>query len=165
MRSAFDTAVLASNVHPKVSIGSPANGLSIVSSTQVLTIGLSSAGATGALSSTDWSTFNSKEPAISAGTTLQYYRGDKSWQTLNQDCVPDGSTYKRTHNDFTDTYKNYLNQDVRSSASPSFAGWTATANPMISVSGTPGLDFYSVSTLKKITISGVASTTDKVLTE
>lgn len=28
------------------------------------------------------STWNAKEPAIAAGTTLQYWRGDKTWQTL-----------------------------------------------------------------------------------
>ena len=36
----------------------------------------------GYLSSTDWNTFNSKEPAIAAGTTSQYWRGDKTWQTF-----------------------------------------------------------------------------------
>jgi hypothetical protein len=46
--------------HPPVTIGSPANGLSIDPTTQVLTIGLASASATGALSSTDWTTFNNK---------------------------------------------------------------------------------------------------------
>ena len=66
--------------HPPVTIGTPANGLSINSSTQVLNIGLASASANGALSSTDWSTFNSKEPAITIGTTLQYWRGDKTFQ-------------------------------------------------------------------------------------
>jgi len=35
-----------------------------------------------------------KEPAITAGTTAQYRRGDKTWQTLNQDVVPDGTTNK-----------------------------------------------------------------------
>lgn len=35
-----------------------------------------------------------KEDLITAGTTAQYYRGDKSWQTLNQDVVPDGTTNK-----------------------------------------------------------------------
>jgi hypothetical protein len=35
-----------------------------------------------------------KEPVISAGTTGQYYRGDKTFQTLNQDAVPDGTTNK-----------------------------------------------------------------------
>jgi hypothetical protein len=46
--------------HPPVTIGSPANGLSIDPTTQVLTIGLASTSATGALSSTDWNTFNNK---------------------------------------------------------------------------------------------------------
>lgn len=40
--------------------------------------------ASGHLTSTDWTTFNSKEPAIAAGTTGQYWRGDKSWQTLDK---------------------------------------------------------------------------------
>jgi hypothetical protein len=66
--------------HLAVTIGSPANGLSINASTQVLTIGLASASANGALSSTDWSTFNGKEPAITLGTTAQYFRGDKTFQ-------------------------------------------------------------------------------------
>ncbi len=38
---------------------------------------------TGVLQASDWTTFNSKEPAIAAGTTSQYWRGDKSFQTLN----------------------------------------------------------------------------------
>jgi hypothetical protein len=46
-----------------VTIGSPANGLAI-DVNQVLTIGLASGSTNGALSSTDWSTFNGKQPAI-----------------------------------------------------------------------------------------------------
>lgn len=33
----------------------------------------------------------SKEPAIAAGTTAQYWRGDKTWQTLNTAAVPESS--------------------------------------------------------------------------
>src|SRR3972149_2820149 len=51
------------NTHLPVSIESPANGLSIVPSTQVLSIGLASSVNTGALSSADWNTFNNKQPA------------------------------------------------------------------------------------------------------
>ena len=46
---------------------------------------------------TDLATINTnilnKEPTLTAGTTAQYYRGDKSWQTLNTDSilVPEGS--------------------------------------------------------------------------
>lgn len=45
----------------------------------------------GYLSSTDWNTFNSKEPAISSGSNTQYWRGDKSWQTLNTSVVTEGT--------------------------------------------------------------------------
>lgn len=41
----------------------------------------------GYLTSTNFNTFNDKEPALAAGTTAQYYRGDKSWQTLNKASV------------------------------------------------------------------------------
>ena len=34
---------------------------------------------------------SSKEPAISAGTTAQYWRGDKSWQTLPTSLPPSGT--------------------------------------------------------------------------
>lgn len=57
------------------------------SGTGAFTINLASSTANGYLSSTDWSTFNGKEGAISAGTTAQYWRGDKSFQTLNQAAV------------------------------------------------------------------------------
>ena len=56
--------------HSPVTIGSPANGLSIDGS-QVLTIGLASSGVTGALSGTDWDTFNSKLTV--AGTQTEGY--------------------------------------------------------------------------------------------
>ena len=55
------TAAAASIV--PVTIGSPANGLSVTSG-QVLSIGLSSGSANGALSSTDWTTFNAKQNAL-----------------------------------------------------------------------------------------------------
>lgn len=43
----------------------------------------------GALSAADYAVFNSKEPAITTGTTLQYWRGDKTFQTLNTAIVPE----------------------------------------------------------------------------
>lgn len=45
--------------------------------------------ANGYLSSANWTTFNAKEPGITAGTTLQYWRGDKTFQTLNTSVVPE----------------------------------------------------------------------------
>jgi hypothetical protein len=77
--------------HNAVTLGT-ANGLSL--STQVLSLQLATSGQNGALSSTDWSTFNNKENAITAGTTAQYYRGDKTFQTLNTGVVPEsGNLY------------------------------------------------------------------------
>lgn len=68
---------------------SVANG----TTTPVITLNIPTASATnrGALSSTDWSTFNTKEPAITAGTTSQYYRGDKTFQTLNTTAVTEAT--------------------------------------------------------------------------
>lgn len=68
---------------------SVANG----TTTPVITLNIPTASATnrGALSSTDWSTFNAKEPVITAGTTSQYYRGDKTFQTLNTTAVTEGT--------------------------------------------------------------------------
>jgi hypothetical protein len=43
----------------------------------------------GYLSSADWNSFNGKQGSIAAGTTAQYYRGDKSWQTLDTSSVPE----------------------------------------------------------------------------
>jgi hypothetical protein len=60
-------------------------------STQQLSLQLATSGQNGALSSTDWTTFNSKENAITAGTTAQYFRGDKTFQTLNTSVVPEGT--------------------------------------------------------------------------
>ena len=50
-----------------LSIGSPANGLSITA--DVLSLALSSTSTTGALSSTDWNTFNGKQSTITVGGT------------------------------------------------------------------------------------------------
>jgi hypothetical protein len=52
-----------------------------------VTISQATSSVNGYLSSTDWTTFNSKEPLIPAGTTGQYWRGDKSWQTLDKAAV------------------------------------------------------------------------------
>jgi len=52
--------------HDAVTIGSPANGLSLA--TQVLSLGLASTSTTGALSDTDWDTFNNKVSGPASAT-------------------------------------------------------------------------------------------------
>jgi hypothetical protein len=86
-----DVAANTAARHNAVTLGT-ANGLSL--STQQLSLQLASGSQNGALSSTDWTTFNSKENAITAGTTAQYFRGDKTFQTLNTAAVPEsGNLY------------------------------------------------------------------------
>ena len=73
---ASGTFALTSQLHNAVTLGT-ANGLSL--STQVLSLGLASTSANGALSSTDWNTFNGKQSALNgtgfvkiSGTTISY---------------------------------------------------------------------------------------------
>lgn len=65
---ATGTFALTSDLHNAVTIGT-ANGLSI-SGSQVLSLQLSSASQTGALSSTDWTTFNNKQAGSAVLTAL-----------------------------------------------------------------------------------------------
>ena len=66
----------------------------LVNTSGTVSIPAATSSVDGYLTSTNWTTFNSKEPAITAGTTLQYYRGDKTFQTLDTSVVPEnGSVY------------------------------------------------------------------------
>ncbi len=66
----------------------------LVNTSGTISIPAATGSVDGYLSSTDWTTFNSKEPAITAGTSTQYYRGDKTFQTLNTAAVPEsGAVY------------------------------------------------------------------------
>ena len=78
--------------HNAVTLGT-ANGLSL--STQQLSLGLSSASANGALSSTDWSTFSGKQNALggtgivkSTGGTISYLTDNSTnWNTAYNDSI------------------------------------------------------------------------------
>jgi hypothetical protein len=77
-------------------VGTSGTDFNIASATATHTFNLPTASGTnrGALSSSDWTTFNNKENAITAGTTAQYFRGDKTFQTLNTSVVPEsGNLY------------------------------------------------------------------------
>jgi hypothetical protein len=61
------------------------------STTGVFGISQSNITTDGYLSSIDWNTFNDKQPLIACGTTSQYYRGDKTFQTLDTSVVTEGT--------------------------------------------------------------------------
>jgi ABC-type uncharacterized transport system ATPase subunit len=65
--------------------------LTVTTPTSTPAISISQANTTtsGYLTSADWNTFNSKEGAIAGGTVAKFYRGDKSWQTLDTSVVPE----------------------------------------------------------------------------
>ncbi len=64
--------------------GMSGSGFNITSSGNVHTFNLpyATSSTAGQLASTDWTHFNDKEGAILTGTISQYWRGDKTWQTL-----------------------------------------------------------------------------------
>jgi len=68
-----------------------------------LTLNLPSASGTvrGLLTSADWTTFNNKENAVTASTTATYYRGDKTFQTLDTSVVPENGNVYYTSARFT----------------------------------------------------------------
>lgn len=118
----------------------------------VISMPAASGSQNGYLSSTDWTTFNSKQSAISTGTTLQYLRGDLSLATLNTSVVPEGSNLYFTNSRAT---------------SGVLAGPVNTANNVVVLNGSAqlpavdgslltGINFFTNSTVS--TTNGTATT-------
>jgi hypothetical protein len=72
---ALATKAPISSVHNPVTIGN-ANGLSLA--TQQLSLGLASSGVTGALSGTDWNTFNNKQNALAIVSDAEMQTGTEN---------------------------------------------------------------------------------------
>lgn len=70
-------------------VGTAGSDFAINSLADTHTFNIPTASATkrGLLSSADWTTFNSKEPAIPLSSSGYYWRGDKTWQLLNKAAV------------------------------------------------------------------------------
>lgn len=84
------TAVGLGNVSNTAQVTSVTGTAPVVSSggtTPAISMAAASGSVNGYLTSANWTTFNNKEPSISTGTTAQYWRGDKSWQTLDKAAV------------------------------------------------------------------------------
>lgn len=95
-----------------VLIGSPANGLNLDG--VVLTLGLASSSSTGALSSSNWSTFNNKQNALSGngivkatGSTISYITdGSTNWNTAYNNSITGVSVTGTTQKLLTLTRQN-----------------------------------------------------------
>jgi uncharacterized protein YukE len=118
----------------------------------------STAGVTaGLISKAQYDIFNAKEPAITIGTTSQYYRGDKTFQTLNTTAVAEGTnlyytdtrarlsisggtgiTYNSTTGVITNTITQYTDALARASISLTTTGsGAATYNSTTGVLNVP----------------------------
>lgn len=85
----IDALNAASHAAASVDAAGNANGLSIAAG-QVLTLATATGAQNGALTSADWTRFDALDNALTGGLVSQYLRGDKTWQTLNSDIVPEG---------------------------------------------------------------------------
>ena len=82
----------------------PLTGGGDLSADRTLAITQAGVSTNGYLSTTDWNTFNNKQPLITAGTTAQYYRGDKTFQTLNTAAVPESTNLYYTQARFDSAF-------------------------------------------------------------
>ncbi|MGB4762768.1 MAG: hypothetical protein WBP12_05440, partial [Candidatus Saccharimonas sp.] len=129
---------------------------------------------------------NSKEPTINAGTTSDYYRGDKSWQTLNKSAVglanvdntsdankPISSAVQTALNAKANasaltavatsgSYTDLINQPIIPAQFNPVAGTNVTLTgtyPNITISATPGAGVTDLSTSRDANTVTIVSST------
>ncbi len=91
--------------------------------TNTISIPVATTSTNGYLNSTDWNTFNNKQPLITASTsTNKYWNGYKAFVTLNADSITEGTTNKfytdtRARNSFALTVTNSSGASTYSSTS------------------------------------------------
>lgn len=100
-------------------VGTSGTNVNISSSGSTHTFNFPTASSTnrGVLSPTDWTTFNSKQNAITTGTTAQYLRGDLSLATLNTTVVPEGTNLYWTASRFNTAFASKTTDDLTEGSS------------------------------------------------
>jgi hypothetical protein len=131
--------------------GTSGSDFNILSATDTHTFNLPTASATntGKLSASDWSVFNAKQPLITAGTTAQYYRGDKTFQTLDTLAVPENTNLYYT--------------EGRVSANTDVAANTAARHAAVTIGTANGLSLSTQAlslALASTSTTGALSSTD-----
>ena len=95
-----------------ISTTAPLTGGGDLSANRTLSMPAATTSASGYLTSTDWNTFNGKQPLIAAGTTAQYYRGDKTFQTLDTLAVPENTNLYYTAARFNTAFSGKTTTDL-----------------------------------------------------
>jgi len=95
-----------------ISTTAPLTGGGDLSADRTLSMPAATTSASGYLTSTDWNTFNGKQPLIAAGTTAQYYRGDKTFQTLDTSAVAEGTNLYYTQARFNTAFGGKTTTDL-----------------------------------------------------
>src|SRR5262245_10246411 len=85
--AAAQATISASAIGAVTSVTGTSPVVSSGGSTPAISMPAATSSVNGYLTSANWTMFNNKEPAITAGLTSQYWRGDKSWQTLDKAAV------------------------------------------------------------------------------
>jgi hypothetical protein len=127
------------NAATTISTTAPLTGGGDSSANRTFAITQAGASADGYLSSTDWNTFNNKEGAVTAGTTAQYYRGDKTFQTLDTLAVAENTNLYYTQARFDTAFSGKSTTNLAEGTNLYFTTARAQAaisgNLPISVSG------------------------------
>lgn len=115
-----------------ISTTAPLTGGGDLSANRTLSMPAATTSASGYLTSTDWNTFNGKQPLIAAGTTAQYYRGDKTFQTLDTLAVPENTNLYYTAARFNTAFSGKTTTDLAEGTNLYFT----TARAQAAISGT-----------------------------
>ena len=110
----------------------PLTGGGDLSADRTLSMPAATTSASGYLTSTDWNTFNNKENFLASGTTAQYYRGDKTFQTLNTTAVAEGTNLYYTADRFNTAFSGKTTTDLAEGTNLYFT----TARAQGAISGT-----------------------------
>ena len=115
-----------------ISTTSPLTGGGDLSADRTISMPAATTSVSGYLTSTDWNTFNAKQPLITAGTTAQYYRGDKTFQTLNTLAVPENTNLYYTQARFDTAFSGKSTTNLAEGTNLYFT----TARAQAAISGT-----------------------------
>lgn len=110
----------------------------ITYSSQTVACNVASGAQAGCLASADFSTFSAKEPAVSAGTNGQYYRGDKSFQTLNTAAVAESTSLYWTQARFDTAFAAKSTTNLVEGTNLYFTSARAIAAPLTGFSAAAG---------------------------